>query len=87
MTYMRARWSNAQVSDIMNQVSDGYAVFREETLQRDSGGQADGVRCVMKRLKYVGLGDSAERGKGERLHRHFAFRTHKREWQASVTEA
>ena len=35
MTYMRARWSNAQVSDIMNQVSDGHAVFREETLSAE----------------------------------------------------
>ena len=33
VTYMRARWSNAQVSDIMNQVSDGHAVSREETAE------------------------------------------------------
>lgn len=66
VTYVRARWSNAQVSSVMNQVSDGHAGFREETLQRESGGQADGVRCVMKSLKYVGLGDSAERGESGR---------------------
>lgn len=78
VTYVRARRSTAQVSGLISQVSDGHAVFREETLQREFGGQADGVRCVIKRLKHVGLGDSGETegsqgGKGERLQHHFAF--------------
>lgn len=45
-------------------------MLRDETLLREFGGQADGVRCVMKRLKYVGLGDSGDReGRREGMER------------------
>lgn len=58
-------------------------MLRDETLLRGVWGQADGVRCVMKRLKYVGLGTQViERGVGrgwrETVH-HFLHPEHVRE--------